>query len=148
LSEFPLAFYGSTDQTLSSARCCPILQIHAATPRIAIYRPQPFNTTYVCSPTSIHRLSQYPRHFQLKCFRRLLGLKLLILQCQPFSDTTATSSPQTLSSEFSHTRLQSQAEYHPPGIDDESARTVVSEELRQMEEWKNGGISGMEELIQ
>jgi len=108
----------------------------------------PFNTTYVCSPTSIHRLSQYPRHFQLKCFRRLLGLKLLTLQCQPFSDATATSPSQTLSSGFSHTRLQSQAEYHPPGIDDESAKTVVSAELRQMEEWKNDGISGMEELIQ
>ena len=106
------------------------------------------SATYVCSPTSIHHLSQYPRHFQLKCFRRLLGLKLLILQCQPFSDATATSSSQTLSSEFSHTRLQSQAEYHPLGIDDESAKTVVSAELRQMEEWKNGGISGMEELIQ
>ena len=32
LLEFPLAFYGSTYQTSSSARRCPILQIHAAAP--------------------------------------------------------------------------------------------------------------------
>ena len=150
LLEFPLAFYGSTYQTSSSARRCPILQIHAAAPTYShISTPTwlPFNTTYVCSPTSIHHLSQYPRHFQLKCFRRLLGLKLLTLQCQPFSDATATSPSQTLSSGFSHTRLELQAENHPPGIDDASARTVVSAEFRQMEEWKNDGISGMEESI-
>jgi len=138
LLEFPLAFYGSTYQTSSSARCCSILQIHAATPtyrHISTPTWLSFNTTYVCSPTSIHHLSQYPRHFQLKCFRCLLCLKLLTLQCQPFSDATATSPSQTLSSGFSHTRLQSQAEYHPPGIDDASARTVVSAKFRQMEEW-------------
>ena len=33
-------------------------------------------------------------------------------------------------------------------VDDESARTVVSAEWRKLKEWKNGGVSGMEESIQ
>ena len=33
-------------------------------------------------------------------------------------------------------------------VDDESARTVVSAEWRKLKEWKNGGVGGMEDLIQ
>jgi len=33
-------------------------------------------------------------------------------------------------------------------VDDESTRTVVSAEWRKLKELKNGGVGGMEDLIQ